>query len=77
MKTLTAVLICLALCGCTQNQKRATVTAKYPNDEVQVLQGVTDEFVVRKKDGSVWLVFCGNPISKSITSEAQLFPPNK
>ena len=33
------------------------------------------KFLVKKKDGSVWWVYCGNHITANITEKYMIFPP--
>jgi len=66
--------IVLTLASCTTNQRRASITGKFPDAEVLALPNHPDEFLVRKPDGSVWLVFYGNPLSSEPTSESIAFP---
>ena len=77
MKFIAVFTLALVLVGCSPQQYRAAVTNQFTNALVVPNTHCNSSFLIRKADGSVWEINCGNPFTTSITSEYQIFPPTK
>jgi hypothetical protein len=60
--------------SCSDNYKMENVTEEFPNSEIVYTPNRSNDFIVRKPDGSVWYVRCDNPFSGKVTSRSQILP---
>ena len=71
------IIFTALLCGCSSNYKMEGVVEAFPDSEVVYTPTQSQDFVVRKPDGSIWYVRCDNPFTKGITSKAMIMRGRK
>ncbi len=71
------LMVLLLFCGCSDDYgATCSLRAAYPGAEYIPSPGERNEFIIRKQDGSVSIVWY-NPASGSLVNEKPLFPAMK
>jgi hypothetical protein len=77
MKKIILLMCCFLIVGCSSTYRMETVNEAFPDSEVSFTPTHSNDFLVRKPDGSIWYVRCDNPFRPTITSKAMIFSKTK
>ena len=76
---ITSICSAIIFSGCSNDVYQVNaLRAKFPESEIVKIPNKSDEFIIRKTDGSIWYAYCPGYAEKSSVFDAlELLPAKK